>query len=323
MYKYEYKEVSYIENMPELDTEKQASFLLELNDRDNRMRIYNGETKRIVFDLIKVSTDFYDKYIRFIETNRVPKDLVIPKELLEGWPGDIKISPLYSQDRKISYQAAAGISLFSMPDTGSQVVTNVPKGGGITPLEPGLTLRENGVTAPWVWAQTEDGAEGWCFSGYLLPEDIPEEAGEASSFTDITQSYKATANLRLRGLPATGGAIVTTIPAGGRVKVLRAGAFATIDGISAPWVYAITGEGRRGWCFSGYLEETDQEPEAPPMPAPPVRAEPLVAIKEAAPAEPATASGSGGIPPAAFIGGGIGIAALAALLVVMCRKKKA
>jgi hypothetical protein len=126
-----------------------------------------------------------------------------------------------------------------------------------------------------------------------------------------TISHRLTSNLRLRSRPGTSAAIVDTLPEGSGVYVLRTGDSATIDGITAPWVYVAAQNGKQGWCFSGYLEEIKEEPN------------PAAAAQDALPeAQTNGEPENSGIPPAALIGGGIGIAGIAVLFVFIRRKKK-
>jgi hypothetical protein len=173
-----------MENSPAFESSQPAVLLLELNAAGNRMRIYNGETKRIVLDLIKVSPGFYDKYIEFIKTNTVPKDLIIPTDLLEGWPGDIKIAPPYGGE-KLSYAAASNLRLRSMPGTDGEIITTIKQGEKVLPLEPGLSATIDGIRAPWVWVETADGRHGWCFSAYLEPLDA-----QAKEYVAATRKLK-------------------------------------------------------------------------------------------------------------------------------------
>jgi hypothetical protein len=185
-----YKEFAHIENIPNFYGPERSVLLLQLNAANNCMRIYNGETKRIIFDLIKVSAEFYDKYIQFIETEDTPQDLVIPRDLLEGWPGDIKIAPPYGRKR-IYYAAASNLRLRSAPDTGGEIIRTIQQGEKVLPLESGLSSTIDGIQAPWVYVQTLDGAEGWCFAGYLEaareePPAVLEESAPASG--DLNQA---------------------------------------------------------------------------------------------------------------------------------------
>jgi hypothetical protein len=78
-----------------------------------------------------------------------------------------------------------------------------------------------------------------------------------------TISHRLTSNLRLRTKPGTSSAVVDTLPEGSGVYVLQTGDGATIDGISAPWVYVAAQNGKQGWCFSGYLEPVQELPQIP------------------------------------------------------------
>ena len=74
-------------------------------------------------------------------------------------------------------------------------------------------------------------------------------------------------NLKLRSGEATTTSVLTVMSAGTRVKILRLGKQATIDGITSNWVQVevqagakdrdgkLIAAGTRGWCFGGYLSE--------------------------------------------------------------------
>lgn len=78
--------------------------------------------------------------------------------------------------------------------------------------------------------------------------------------------YQVSENLRLRETEDTSSAVITTMQAGTRVKVLAAGKEETIDGITASWVQVEVQKeardkdgntipaGTKGWCFGGYLQ---------------------------------------------------------------------
>jgi hypothetical protein len=51
---------------------------------------------------------------------------------------------------------------------------------------------------------------------------------------------------------------VINLPKGTRVRVIETGPVITVEGISAPWVKVISGNGSTGWCFSGGLEEIEK-----------------------------------------------------------------
>jgi hypothetical protein len=161
-----------------------VSLLFELNAAHNRMRIYNSETKRVIFDLVKVSNDFYEKYIEFIQTNIVPADLVIPPDLLAGWPEDIHIAPPWGGE-KTRITVNTNLRLRGSPDTGGEILRTLAEGESVTVLESGLSETIDGITAPWVWVETRDGIQGWCFAGYLGPVRVRPDASESGGTGEL------------------------------------------------------------------------------------------------------------------------------------------
>ncbi|MBQ5878285.1 MAG: hypothetical protein IIW71_10870 [Treponema sp.] len=71
----------YKENFPHIENGNPVKFIIEINGKE--MKVYNGETKKICFDLIQVSAEWVKLYERFIRTNNVPAGLELPKEYLE------------------------------------------------------------------------------------------------------------------------------------------------------------------------------------------------------------------------------------------------
>ena len=158
--------IFHLDNIPNLHGSNPAVLLLEISENNNRMRVYNGETKRIILDLVKVPLDFYDNYIQFIRTNEVPRNMMITEEFTTGWPGNIKIAPPYKGER-LYYTTTSNLRVRSAPDTNGEIIGTIHQGGKVLPLEHGLSATIDGIRAPWVWVRTADGKEGWCFSGYL------------------------------------------------------------------------------------------------------------------------------------------------------------
>ena len=94
-------------------------------------------------------------------------------------------------------------------------------------------------------------------------------SGEAAVFPNVapnkTMSVKE--NLKLRSGEATTTSVLAVMSAGTRVKILRLGKQATIDGITSNWVQVEVQAGAKdrdgkaiaagttGWCFGGYLAE--------------------------------------------------------------------
>lgn len=71
----------YKENFPHIENGNPVKFIIEINGKE--MKVYNGKTKKICFDLIQVSAEWVKLYESFIRTNNVPAGLELPKEYLE------------------------------------------------------------------------------------------------------------------------------------------------------------------------------------------------------------------------------------------------
>jgi hypothetical protein len=72
---------------------------------------------------------------------------------------------------------------------------------------------------------------------------------------NFVATHITTVNLRLRENQNMADRVITTLSNGTTVQVLEIGTVATIDGITAPWVWVLSSTGYTGWCFGGYLEE--------------------------------------------------------------------
>jgi hypothetical protein len=214
-------------NMPRDTGSHEISILFE--HQGNLLRIYNAGTKRLIFDLVKVSADFFNKYTEFIETNVVPKDLVIPQDLLVGWEGDIPTTaPFANSEEKVYYQAVDNLRLRSSPDTEGEILRTLTKGELVQALEPGLSATIDGIRAPWVWVETKGGTQGWCFAGYLEPvaetagHDTPgEAAGEEPLPHDSGNVPEESAEPAEKGIPFLGIAAALLALGAAVVVVLR------------------------------------------------------------------------------------------------------
>ena len=93
-----------------------------------------------------------------------------------------------------------------------------------------------------------------------------ENTAQALQQIAVKGIYRVSENLRLRETENTSSAVITTMQAGTRVKVLAAGKEEMIDGITASWVQVEVQQeardkdgntipaGTKGWCFGGYLQ---------------------------------------------------------------------
>ena len=93
-------------------------------------------------------------------------------------------------------------------------------------------------------------------------------SGEAAAFPNVApnKTMIVKENLKLRSGEATTTSVLAVMSAGTKVKILRLGKQATIDGITSNWVQVEVQAGAKdrdgkaiaagtvGWCFGGYLE---------------------------------------------------------------------
>ena len=94
-------------------------------------------------------------------------------------------------------------------------------------------------------------------------------SGEAAAFPNVApnKTMIVKENLKLRSGEATTTSVLAVMSAGTKVKILRLGKQATIDGITSNWVQVEVQAGAKdrdgkaiaagtvGWCFGGYLTE--------------------------------------------------------------------
>ena len=96
-------------------------------------------------------------------------------------------------------------------------------------------------------------------------------SGEAAAFPNVApnKTMIVKENLKLRSGEATTTSVLAVMSAGTRVKILRLGKQATIDGITSNWVQVevqagakdrdgkAIAAGTRGWCLGGGIWESD------------------------------------------------------------------
>ena len=70
----------YKENFPHIENGNPVNFIIEINGKE--MKVYNGKTKKICFDLIQESAEWVKLYETFIRTNNIPTGLDLPEEYL-------------------------------------------------------------------------------------------------------------------------------------------------------------------------------------------------------------------------------------------------
>ncbi|MDR1929626.1 MAG: SH3 domain-containing protein [Treponema sp.] len=87
--------------------------------------------------------------------------------------------------------------------------------------------------------------------------DVPGSAeGYYYRESQFPATHSTTENIKLRTGQDLSSATIKVLAKGAKVLLYKSGNEATIDGISARWVYVYTIDGFKGWCFSGYLQDT-------------------------------------------------------------------
>lgn len=72
---------------------------------------------------------------------------------------------------------------------------------------------------------------------------------------EFIPTHWTTENLRMREDERITAGIISLLPKGTSVRLLKIGKTETIDNITASWVFVQLRNGTNGWCFSGYLSE--------------------------------------------------------------------
>ena len=179
-------------NLPDLTVNRDAIFIVEQNG--NRLRLYNGESKKLIIELMQTNQEWIGLMLKYInsEYKNKPSNLKVIEEKLEH-PWSNPVTGLYA--------------------------TSV-------------------------------------------------RSGEAAAFSNaaLKKTMSVKENLKLRSGEATTTSVLTVMSAGTRVKILRLGKQATIDGITSNWVQVEVQAGAKdrdgkpiaagttGWCFGGYLK---------------------------------------------------------------------
>jgi hypothetical protein len=72
-------------------------------------------------------------------------------------------------------------------------------------------------------------------------------------------THSTTENIKLRTGQDLSSETIKILTKGTKVLLYSSGDKATIDGISAAWVYVYTIDGFQGWCFAGYLKDIREQ----------------------------------------------------------------
>jgi hypothetical protein len=158
--------------------------------------------------VIRVQEEFIRQYQRLIKTNTCDLTNVI-------WPR--------RADKQIetgkTYRTAEVLRLRTSEDKNSELIMEMPGNTVVHVVETGAKDSIDGITANWVKVRLDNGAEGWCFGGYLLADvvsvnaskdsDLPE--GNAAQEAVVTESPPQTAFPFMLLIAIAGGVVMLAV----------------------------------------------------------------------------------------------------------------
>lgn len=178
-------------NLPDLTVNRDAIFIVEQNG--NRLRVYNGESKKLIIELMQTNQEWIGLMLKYInsEYKNKPANLKVIEEKLEH-PWSNPVTGLYDTSVR-SGEAAAfpnavlkkimsvkeNLKLRSGEATTTSVLAVMSAGTRVKILTLGKQATIDGITSNWVQVEVQAGAKdrdgkpiaagttGWCFGGYL------------------------------------------------------------------------------------------------------------------------------------------------------------
>jgi hypothetical protein len=145
---------------------------LYIHYRENRIRIYVDGEELYRWELMKVPDGFRKLFSKFPKTGSFPggkdyKSYLAP-DIFEPWPV-LTLTEIKSIISQPVFRTTSNLRLRSLPGTNGKILATIPAGETVSLKETGEKETIDNITAPWVYVRTQDGKEGWCFSGYLQP----------------------------------------------------------------------------------------------------------------------------------------------------------
>ena len=176
-------------NLPDLRVRQDAIFIVEQNG--NRLRVYNGESKKLIIELMQTNQEWADSMVKYIksEYKNKPANLKVIEERLEH-PWSNPVTRLYDTSVR-SGEAAAfsnvapnktmtvkeNLKLRSGEATTTSVLAVMSAGTRVKILALGKQATIDGITSNWVQVEVQAGTKdrdgkaidvgtvGWCFGG--------------------------------------------------------------------------------------------------------------------------------------------------------------
>jgi uncharacterized protein YraI len=121
---------------------------------------------------------------------------------------------LFGQSIRGSYTTSADVALRSGPGMNYPVVATLPKG-----------IRINVIAREGYWLKVESkhgGAPGYIDEQFALPDNAAQNTAPSLSSTGIAGAYQTLVDVDLRQGPGTKYPVVTKLPSGVKVNVVRA-----------------------------------------------------------------------------------------------------
>ena len=187
----EWYKLESFNNLPDLRVRQDALFIVEQNG--NRLRVYNGESKKLIIELMQTNQEWIGLMLKYInsEYKNKPSNLKVIEEKLEH-PWSNPVTGLYATSVR-SGEAAAfsnaalkktmsvkeNLKLRSGEATTTSVLAVMSAGTRVKILTLGKQATIDGITSNWVQVEVQAGAKdrdgkaiaagttGWCFGGYL------------------------------------------------------------------------------------------------------------------------------------------------------------
>jgi len=187
----EWYKLESFNNLPDLRVRQDAIFIVEQNG--NRLRVYNGESKKLIIELMQTNQEWIGLMLKYInsEYKNKPANLKVIEERLEH-PWSNPVTGLYDTSVR-SGEAAAfsnvapnktmtvkeNLKLRSGEATTTSVLAVMSAGTKVKILALGKQATIDDITSNWVQVEVQAGAKdrdgkpitagttGWCFGGYL------------------------------------------------------------------------------------------------------------------------------------------------------------
>jgi hypothetical protein len=160
-------------------------YIFYIHHNNNRVRIYIEGEEQPKWELMKAGDEFLELFEQFPSkgwTGKQDYKSYLASYIFEPWE-ILTLTEIKQQIAEVEQleikrpesptrQIAENLRLRSEPNTNGEIVATLQAGDLVYLLKTGETQTIDGISAPWVKVQLQNGQEGWVFAGYLktLPE---------------------------------------------------------------------------------------------------------------------------------------------------------